>query len=68
MNLEEFRDDLMNSVRARAEVDGDFTSAAFVDELAERLSDAEEIDNLTPVHFVGAGTNRRKLLRLWLRP
>ena len=61
MNLEEFRDDLMNSVRARAEVDGDFTSAAFVNELAERLSDAEEIDNLTPVHFVGAGTNRRKL-------
>ena len=61
MNLNDFYTDLMNTTRARAEVDNDFTSAAYLGELAERLNDAEEIENLSPLQFEGLGTQRRKL-------
>lgn len=61
MNLNEFFDDLMNGVRARAEVDRDYTQSAFLSEMGERLVDAEEIDGLTPVLFTGTGQRGRRL-------
>lgn len=57
----DFRQDLLNSVRMRADVDSDFTLTAFVSEVSERLADAEVIENLIPVHFDGVGGNRKRL-------
>lgn len=61
MKINDFYQDLMNTTRTRAEVDNDYTASAYLVELAERLNDAEEIENLTPLHFEGRGTNKRKL-------
>ena len=59
--MSDFREALLNSVRMRADVDGDFTLSAFVAEASERLADAEEIENLIPTHFEGVGGNRKRL-------
>lgn len=59
--MSEFRDDLLNSVRMRAEIDGEFTRTAFIQEISERFSDAELVDNLVPAHFDGVGGNRKRL-------
>ena len=40
MDLLEFRKDLLETVRARAESNLDFNRAGFVDEVGERLTDA----------------------------
>ena len=61
MDLENFANDISNTVHARAQVDNDFTSMAFLTEVAERLSEAEEIENLTTLQFAGSGTRNRKL-------
>jgi hypothetical protein len=61
MDNQQFYDELMNDVRARAELDSDFTEAAFLYEVTDRLVDAEEVGNLTPVHFTGSGTRNRRL-------
>lgn len=59
--MSDFRQDLLNSVRMRADVDSDFTLTAFVNEASERLADAEEVENLVPTHFDGVGANRKRL-------
>lgn len=59
--MSDFRRDLLNSVRMRADVDSDFTLSAFVAEASERLADAEEIENLVPTHYNGVGGNRKRL-------
>lgn len=59
--MSDFRVDLLNSVRMRADVDGDYTLTAFVNEASERLADAEEIENLVSTHFDGVGANRKRL-------
>ena len=51
----------MNNVHARAELDSDFTESAFLQEVTERLVDAEEVSYLTPVHFTGTGYRNRRL-------
>jgi hypothetical protein len=61
METQQFYDELMNDVRARAEVDSDFTESAFLQESTERLVDAEEVGYLTPVHFTGSGYRNRRL-------
>lgn len=61
MRLESFYEDVMNGVRTRAETDGDFTQSAFLNEMGDRLADAEEIEALTPAMFVGAGNRGRRL-------
>ena len=43
--------DFQNSLRAAAAADEEFTEAVFVEELAKRLSGAEEVDSLIPAHF-----------------
>lgn len=61
MRLEDFFQDLLNTTRTRAEVDNDFTSTAYLSEMGERLADAEEIENLTPLQFTGTGAKNRRL-------
>jgi hypothetical protein len=62
MDLDEYYQDLRNKVSLRADVENDYTSSSFVAEVAEELEDAGEIENLTLLHFEGAGSGRRKLL------
>jgi AIPR protein/Abortive infection phage resistance protein N-terminal domain len=61
MDSQQFYDELMNDVRARAELDIDFTESAFLYEVTDRLVNAEEVGTLTPVHFTGSGTRNRRL-------
>ena len=61
MDNQEFYDELMNNVRARAELENDFTESAFLNELTERLIDAEVVSSLSPVHFNGSGIRNRRL-------
>jgi hypothetical protein len=61
MDTQQFYEELMNNVHARAEIDSDFTESAFLQELTDRLVDAEEVGYLTPVHFTGSGYRNRRL-------
>lgn len=61
MDRQDYYDELMNDVHARAELDGDFTESAFLNEVTDRLVDAEEVATLVPVHFVGSGARGRRL-------
>jgi hypothetical protein len=61
MTLEDYFDDLMNAVRTRADIDHDYTQAAFLSEMADQLVDAEEVDGFTPVLFSGTGLRGRRL-------
>ncbi len=61
MQIDEFYVDLMNTARARAEIDNDYVASAFFLETAERLEDAEEVDHLLPAHFEGVGERGRRL-------
>ncbi|MFZ6749599.1 AIPR family protein [Undibacterium sp. Ren11W] len=62
MTLEEFRIDLLETVRARAESNQDFNRAGFVDEVGDRLSDAEEFADFEPCRF--EGTSGKKKLKI----
>ena len=61
MDRQAFYDELMNNVRARAELENDFTESAFLNELTDLLVDAEVVASLTPVHFTGRGLQSRRL-------
>lgn len=61
MDLNSFYLDVRNSVASRAAADNQYLSMAYLSEVADRLTDAEEIENLTPLHFEGVG-NRNRLL------
>ncbi len=61
MDLEEFREDVLNRVLTRASVDGIFTADAFTQEAAELLVAAEEIDSVDVMSFVGTGRRRQNL-------
>jgi hypothetical protein len=61
MNLSDFRADLLNRVETRAAVEQIFTREAFMGEIGERLSEAEEIEQLEVLDFEGQGTRKRKL-------
>jgi hypothetical protein len=61
MLIEEFYSDLMNTVDTRAEIENDYRSSSFLWEVSERLAEAEEVENLTVVHFSGAGEKNRRL-------
>jgi len=56
-----FYADLRNSVLSRATLDNQYTASAFLTEIGDRLVEAEEIENLTPVHFEGTGSRNRRL-------
>lgn len=62
MDLEEFRKDLVETVRSRAESSLDFNRASFVDEVGERLSDAEEFTDFQSCRYEGvSGKGKRKI-------
>ena len=62
MEIDEFRANLLDSVRVSAEAYKDFRTACFVKEACQRLSDAEEFSDFEPCHFEGIGPKGRKLL------
>ena len=61
MNIESFRKDLLESVWAAAESNRDFQRAAFVEEAANRLVDADEVTDFEKCTFEGIGARSRKL-------
>ena len=61
MNLEDFYLDLQNTVNARAAVDNDYTSMAFMAEVSERFAEFGEVEDFTVMQFEGSGQRNRKL-------
>jgi hypothetical protein len=61
LNIDDFYADVRNTVRTRAVVDNDFKSASFMAEVGERLTEAEEIENLSVLQFEGSGVRNRRL-------
>ena len=61
MDLDEFRKDMLETVRARAESNLDFNRAGFVEEVGERLSDAEEFVDFVACRFEGLSSGKKKL-------
>ena len=59
MDLLEFRKDLLETVRARAESNLDFNRAGFVDEVGERLTDAEEFSDFVACRYEGTSGKRK---------
>ena len=59
MDLSEFRKDLLETVRARAESNLDFNRAGFVDEVGERLTDAEEFSDFIACRYEGISGKRK---------
>jgi hypothetical protein len=61
VDIGEFYSDFRNAVALRASVENDFTAGAFVSEISDHLAEAEEIDNLTSLHFSGIGHRQKRL-------
>lgn len=61
MDLEEYLGDFNSAVGATAQVEGNYTFGAFLDVVAERLADAQEVTDLLPSHFEGIGSGGRKV-------
>jgi hypothetical protein len=61
LDIEEFLADFNSAVAAAAHADENFRAAAFLDVAAERLADAQEVNDLQTAHFEGTGSSRRKL-------
>lgn len=62
MILEDFRKDLLENVRARAESNLDFNRVSFVEDVGQRLSDAEEFSDFVVCRFEGmVGRSKLKL-------
>lgn len=62
MTLEEFRKDLLENVRVRAESNLDFNRVGFVEDVGQRLSDAEEFVDFVVCRF--EGVSGKKNLKL----
>lgn len=60
MDLDEFRKEMLETVRIRAESNLDFNRASFVDEVGDRLTDAEEFVDFVACRFEGL-SNKKKL-------
>lgn len=61
MDLDDFRNDFLETVRAHAAAEGDFTQAAFVTIASQRLMDAEELSDFEPCYDEGSGIRDRRL-------
>ncbi|WP_151445806.1 AIPR family protein [Lacisediminimonas profundi] len=59
MDLIDFRRDMLETVRARAESSNDFNRAGFVDEVGERLSEAEEFIDFEACRFEGVSGKKK---------
>ncbi len=61
MELNEYRQEFLDQVKARASAGSNFTHAEFVDICGERLSEAEELADFEVCHFRGIGSRNRSL-------
>src|SRR6187200_2343412 len=61
MTLDEFRDELVQAVRARAAADANFELSAFLDVAVDMLVDGGEIADFEPCHYRGTGQRKRAL-------
>ncbi|MDH6536927.1 AIPR family protein [Aurantimicrobium minutum] len=61
MSIDTYFAELQNIVRATSDVNNNYAISAFVDEYARRLSELDEIDNLTYGHYEGEGPRGKKL-------
>lgn len=61
MEIDAFRAELMNQAQVRGAAEGIFTKEAFLAEVADRLSDAGDIEQLNVAWFEGEGKRRRRL-------
>lgn len=61
MELDDFRDELINQVNTRASIEGVWTEAAFVTEAANLLISADEVDNVDLLAFRGLGRRGQAL-------
>ncbi len=61
MDVQEFRKDFMENVRAEAAATGEGSCASFVSSFAEYLQEAEVLMDFTASYFEGTGKRNRKL-------
>jgi hypothetical protein len=61
MELTEFRDDFLEGVRARVSSHALAGDSAFVYEVSDRLSEAEEFQDFIPCKYSGTGLRNRKI-------
>lgn len=61
MELQDYRTNLLNEASARASVEQTFSREAFLGEVADRLTEAEEVESLQVLDFEGHGNRGRKL-------
>jgi hypothetical protein len=61
MNLNEYRQEFLDEVKARASAGSNFTHAEFVEICAEQLSEAEELENFEACYYRGTGWKNRTL-------
>lgn len=61
MNVDEFRKDLLEEVKATAATQGEGSSAAFVEIIANYLIDGQYIPDFTPAFYTGVGLKNRKV-------
>jgi hypothetical protein len=61
LDLDDYRDDILNQVNARASVEGVFTVEAFVAEAADLLTEADEFDTPDRLSFTGTGRRRQSM-------
>jgi hypothetical protein len=61
MQLDEYRKEFLEDIRARASVTSNFTHAEFVEVCADLLSEAEELSDFELCYFRGSGSRNRSL-------
>jgi hypothetical protein len=61
MEIDAFRAELLNQAQVRGAAEGIFTKDAFLAEVADRLADAGDIEQLNVAWFEGEGKRRRRL-------
>ena len=61
MELNEFREEFLDQVRARASAGENFTHAEFVEVCADLLGDAEELADFEACFYRGTGSRNRSL-------
>jgi hypothetical protein len=61
VELDDFRKDFLETVRAHAAAEEDLTQAAFVTIASQRLMDAEELSDFEPCYNEGSGIRDRRL-------
>jgi hypothetical protein len=61
MELDQFRKDLIETVKAIAASESTYTESAFIEHTARLLADAEEVADFEPCYFRGTGSRNRAI-------